>query len=499
MKHIKLFSFLLLSLTLLWGCKKESSNYPGGTLSPFIALFDLRNLDKGQDVTLTKDALFGASQITGLVVSDHSGGNMPAGMLVVQDHRRLSLLRGIAISIGDAAASYVPGDSVVINVEGAVLKRVNGILQLTGVTNEKITKVSSGAKVVPVIVKNSDVLNAPGTYESTLITVNKGGFDPSYPAGTTYAGDRIMNDGFGNLTLHTEQGANYANKPLPYMSNNTGIVFGGADGKPQLWPRGNSDILVTAATAPKIANIIITGYLTDPSGTDGGYEYIQLMATKNLDFAATPYALVTSNNAGSNGYPAEGWATGGARTYKINITTGTVQKGQYFYVGANKKIWGSISADVTSALWISKPYQTDAGDGFGAATSNLLANSGNVASIAVFDKTDVTSQTEPIDVIFYGSNGGQVFTAGPPPLGYRITNTDLYDLKNPSTQADQPFFNQGSNTSRFAFPTTSNFSQLGGKYNKTTGRWTTARALKSVVLTNSSTVSQIEGATSIEE
>ena len=488
------------ALILMWSCKKDG-NYPGGDVSPYIALFDIRNIHKGEDVTLTKENMFGADKIAVKVVSDHSGNNLPAGLLVVQDARRLGRLRGISIPLGNEAAGYVLGDSLIINVEGSVLKRVAGLLQLTGITSAKITKVSSGVGVAPLIVKANNVIDDPGSYESTLISVTKAGFDPSLSAGSTYAGDRLINDGFGNITLHTETTASWANKTLPFMSNFTGVVLVGNDGKPQLRPRVESDIVVLAATAPKIAPVIITGYLVDPTGTDANYEYIQLMATRTINFATTPFSIVTTNNAGANtptGFPADGWATGGLRTYKIDLTTGEVLKGQYFYVGANKNIWGAGSTDISSSKWYSKMYATVGGDLFGTATTNLLANSGNGAGVAVFDKTAVDASTIPVDVVFYGG-GGMLYTPGPPEKGYRITNTDYYDEKNPTSLADQPYFTQGSNTGKFAFPTATNFAQFEGTYNTTTGRWTKARSQKNVVLTATSTVSAIEGAVTLEQ
>ena len=488
------------ALILVWSCKKDG-NYPGGEVSSYIALFDVRNIYKDADVTLTKENMFGADKIAVTVISDHSGKNLPAGLLVVQDSRRLGRLRGISIPIGNEAANYVPGDSLIINVEGGTLKKVDGMLQLTGITAAKITKAGSGAAVAPLVVKGNNVVSDPGAYESTLISITKAGFDPSLPPGSTYAGDRLINDGFGNMTLHTEAATTWANKTLPFMSNFTGIPFTGTDGKPQLRPRVESDIVVLAATAPKVAPLIITGYLADPTGTDANYEYIQFMATKDINFGTTPFAVVTTNNAGANtptGFPAGGWATGGLRTYKINITSGEVLKGQYFYVGANKNIWGAGSTDISSSKWFSKMYATVGGDAFGTATTNLLANSGNGAGIAVFDKTNVEESTVPVDVVFYGG-GGMLFTAGPPAMGYRITNTDYYDEKNPTSLADQPFYTQGSNVGKFAFPTAVNFAQFEGTYNTSTGRWTKARLQKNVVLTATSTVSAIEGAITLEQ
>lgn len=500
MKKIFQYFTCFFALAILWSCKKDG-NYPGGTPSEFIALFDIRNIHKGQDVTLTKENMFGADKVVGVVISDHSGGNLPAGLLVVQNSPRLGLLRGIAIPIGNEAASYSVGDSVEINVDGGVLKRVDGILQLTGITPAKITKLSSGGSVTPNAVKANSVVANPGAYESTLISITKASFDPAIPPGSTYAGDRLINDGFGNLNLHTEAGAAWATKPLPFLSNFTGIVFTGADEKPQLRPRIESDITILSATAPKIAPIVITGFLMDPPGTDTNYEYIQFKATRDINFATTPFSIVTTNNAGSStptGFPAEGWATGGLRTYKINLTAGEVQKGQYFYVGAIKNIWGLGSTNISSSTWFGKLYSNIDGDGFGTKTNNLLANSGNAGGIAVFDKTAVDASTIPVDVIFYGG-GGSLYTAGPPERGYRITNTDYYDEKHPNTQASQPYFAMGSNTGKFSFPPATNFVQLEGTYNITTGRWTNARLQKNLVLTASSTVSAIEGGVTIEE
>lgn len=493
--YLSFFSTLIL---LFAGCKKD--NYPGGKVSPFISLFDVRMLHKGSDVTLTTENMFGADKITGLVISDHSGGNLPAGLLMVQDSRRLGRLRGIAIPVGSDAANYMPGDSVVINAVGAVLKMVDGSMQLTNIGSEDITKISSGNALVPVIVKASNVLEAPDAYESTLISIAKAGFDPSLPPNSTYAGDRIINDGFGNINLHTEAGADYANDKIPFLANFTGIVFN-RNGSLELRPRTEADIMILSATAPKIAAIVITGYLVDPTGTDANHEYIQLLATRDIDFSLNNFSIVTTNNAGTalpTGAPANGWATGGGRTYKINLTSGTVKKGEFFYVGGVNKIWGSSSAEVTSSLWFTQMYGTEDGDGFGTKTTNLLANSGNAGGIAVFDRTDVDVDAIPVDVMFYGG-GGSLYSAGPPERGYRITNTDYYDTQNPTTLEDQPFFAMGSNTTKLGFPPATNFVQLGGTYNKSTGRWSKARALQAIVLTATSTVAEIEGATIIEE
>ncbi len=500
MKKIIPFIFCFAAVLSFWGCKKD--NYPGGVVSDYIALLDLRNIYTNAPVTLDNATMFGATKISGLVVSDHRGGNAPAGLLMMQDDRRLGVMRGIAIELGAAAADYIPGDSVEIKIEGKILTRENGVLKIKGVAPSEVKKLSSGNPVTIPIVKSNLIINNPGDYESTLLTITRVGFDASYPAGTTYVGDKIINDGFGNMTLHTEPTVSYASNVIPFLSNFTGVIYTlESDSLPQLWPKNEADITILAATAPKIAPVIITGYLVDPQGTDANYEYIQLMATRDINFSVNNFSVVTNNNAGTatpTGFPTSGWATGGMRTYKIDITTGSVTKGQYFYVGANKNIWGAGSTDISAAFWVSKMYGSVAGDGFGVSTTNLLANSGNAAGIAVFDLTNVTNDTVPVDVIFYGG-GGNVYTAGPPVYGYKICNTDYYDITNPSTLGIQPYFNQGSNTGKLAFPAAATYVKLGGRYNVITGRWTSARTLNGTTLTLTSTRSEIEGATTIEE
>lgn len=500
MQKLIKYSIFLLSLASLWGCKKD--NYPGATISPYIAIFDIRNMYKGQDLTLTTENMFGSGKIAAMVVSDHSGANLPEGLLIVQDSRRLSQLRGIAIPIGAAAADYVPGDSVIINVEGSVLKKVDGILQLTGIPVTAITKVSSGNPIPVNRIPNNLILANPEKYESTLGVIVKGGFDPLPKPGDVLSGDRLLNDGFGAITLHTEATATFADSVLPVMANFYGIVFNtlGKDGVPvpQLRMRKGDDITVLSSTI-EIPPVIIAGFMSDVRGGDGNYEYVQLMATKDIDFAATPYAVVVTNNANAStptGYPSKGWATGSMRTFKFSLSSGRAAKGTFFYVGgAGKMINGSSSTSMSSSNWIrSFNYTTTDGDGFGNKTGGLFANSGNASGVAVFADSAVTVDSRPVDVIFVAT-GGSLFTAGPPAQGYRITNTDWYDVKNPITLEDQPFYRAGTNTLSLVYNTADlgYFNLLGGEYNVSLGRWTKARTQTSLLLTKSSPVSAIEG------
>lgn len=507
MKKILLsaFSFLCLAL-LMAGCEKES-NYPGALISPYIPLYDLRTLYKGDDLKLTEEVMFGSEKITGVVVSDFSEGNMVPGLLLIQDKRRLQQLRGIALPVGDAAADYVPGDSVVVDVVGGTLERVEGMLQITGLPANAIKKVSSGNPIALNRVPSSSILADPDKYESTLVAIVKGGFDPNPSPGDVLEGDVVINDGFENLTMHIEPDADFTGTKSPVLANYFGVVYSkpGADGAliPELRLRKGSDIQVLSSTV-EITPVIISGFMADVKGGDGNYEYIQLLATADIDFSVTPYSVVTTNNAGATnptGFPSLGWATGSlaksgnSRTFKFDLTSGKAAKGTYFYVGgAAKMINGASSTSMAESNWVRAfNYTTTNGDGFGLKTSGLFANSGNASGIAVFKGTTVTKDTKPVDVIFVGA-GGSLFSAALS-QGYAITNTDWYDAVNPITLEAQPFYRQGSNTMNLIYNAADvgYFIKLGGVYNPAIGRWVKARTQSNVELTKSSPVSEIEG------
>jgi hypothetical protein len=508
MQKITVSFVFICSLLILWGCKKD--NYPGGAISPYISIFDIRNIYKGEDVKLSRSNMFGSTTISGVVVSDHSGNNLPAGLLVIQDARRNGL-RGISIPIGDQAAGYHPGDSVIINVEGAVLTKVDGILEITGIDAAGIQKVSSGNPIPVPIIHASDILANPDSYESTLGVVVKAVFDPLPDSTDVLVGDKVLNDGYGNITLHTEGKAAFANNRVSFLAAYYGIFFNTPVDKtgkpaPQLRMRTANDITVLSSTI-EITPAIITGFMSDPKGTDANYEYIQFMATQDIDFSVTPYAVVTTNNAGTStptGFPAKGWATGDIRTYKFNLTSGKAAKGTFFYVGGTgKMINSSGSTSMSTSNWIRAfNYSTSNGDGFGTKTTNLLANSGNAFGMAIFKDTLVTVNSKPIDVIFIGGSGS-LYTPGPPSQGYRIANTDIYDVKHPLSAADQPYYRSGTNTGSFTYNTSDlgYFNMLGGVYNPKIGRWMKNRSQNSFIIDKTAPITAIEGegATTLQE
>ena len=226
------------------------------------------------------------------------------------------------------------------------------------------------------------------------------------------------------------------------------------------------------------SDIVITGALIDPKGSDspkpgsasgggykhiGGYEYIQLLALKDINFDETPYCVITGMNATNptdKTYPAalDGWVESKGRgtktTYQMDITSGSVKKGQFFYVGGLSGIiasyyddWGSPAVE-KSRWWGFDFYNKRGSSDNGAAkgSSGIFNNLNsdkktNVPDgIAVFKGTNIDKNTVPQDVVFYG---------GESPIRkedrYLITDNDLYRTVD-SKGNPQPYFGDGTNT-----------------------------------------------------
>lgn len=270
------------------------------------------------------------------------------------------------------------------------------------------------------------------------------------------------------------------------------------------------------------AQIIITGYFPEPEGTDaaetGGWEYIQLRATENINFATTPYAVVIANLAGAPA-TADGWATKGTNptasstmNYQFSLTSGSVNKGDFFYVGnIFKLICGKVGAanstDISEtatlpanrAKWIrNKNVGNEDGDG-GIGVKNpsgfLPYGQSSAIGIGVFNITTITATSVPLDAVFYGNAVGSAYSSTNPTFGYLVPTNDLYNPVSSIDQSAQTRFGQGSNTTLIAPRSASGdkiFYALGGDYNTTTKKWDTRRSLTKIQLNVSSQLSAIQ-------
>ncbi len=165
--------------------------------------------------------------------------------------------------------------------------------------------------------------------------------------------------------------------------------------------------------------LVISELLVNPGGTDSPFEWVELLATDNIDFSTTPYSVVVTS---SDPATTNGWIEGGSITYGFALTSGTVNAGDVVYVGGS-----SMSPTGTQLRAINTA--TTAGDGFGNAGSGVFGNGGgNADGIAVFNVAigSITASTVPVDALFYGSSAGASEVNGGTD-GYELPVNDFYN------------------------------------------------------------------------
>lgn len=224
MKNIISGALTILLLLGMAACIKKNENPATGTPSPLTSIATLRNVYKGEDVTINTAMLAGAVSVRGVVISDHSGMNLPAGYVVLQNTARGSTA-GMILSMDAAKAqSYVPGDSLEVNVEGLSLVNRNGALLLDNVTADRVVLIASGAKVKVTQVSVSALTAEFAKYESTLVEVTAD-VKPVPQPGDTYEGNKQLSDGKdSSLVLFTTSGASFAGDGVPASATFRGIA-----------------------------------------------------------------------------------------------------------------------------------------------------------------------------------------------------------------------------------------------------------------------------------
>ena len=238
------------------------------------------------------------------------------------------------------------------------------------------------------------------------------------------------------------------------------------------------------------AAIVISGWLTNVNGDDSPYEYAQLVATQEINFQQTPHTVVWNDVGvvGSTGTASfsDGWAGGSLLSYAFELTSGSVARGEIFYVGgAAQLLAGPGSASLAGERWL-RTINTaiTAGDGLGAADPNgVFGNGGpNADGIAVFRglASALTSTTVPLDSVFFGNAVG---TAHPPSGGFKAAENDRY------TSAG--VFGDPGNAYLFSDLAQNQFERLSGTYNVETQQWEVARTDMVITLNSGSQASDI--------
>ncbi len=210
-----------------------------GVPSPITSLDIVSKLYKDAPVTLKATNMLDASYVTGVVISDPNNGNSPDGLVIMQSYRR-NQLRGIAFALSNTSTQYNAGDSIVVKIEGGILDRVNGILQISGISESQVEKISTGNTQLVNIVTGtfSTIISSMDVYESTLVQL-KSAIATGIVNGQKFVGDITLTDGGSTVKMHTETTASFASEKVPGLGDYTGIIFNGTN--PTLWLRSSDD------------------------------------------------------------------------------------------------------------------------------------------------------------------------------------------------------------------------------------------------------------------
>lgn len=241
MKKIYLYLSLLLTtvVVLITSCKDETEL----TLIPqyFISIAELREMYQGESLTLmNKDD--GDLFIGGVVISNPDHMNNPEGKVIIQNYDN-GQLRGIALALDEHLERYKEGDSVVVKLGGGVLERVNGILQISGLTVLDVGRISSNNEQKVHIVTDifDPFLTDDATYECTLVQLVSVDVLNVERGQTFGVKDLELSDGSNTILVKTLNTASFAGFEVPISGDFTGIMLYTGSQQPCLSIRSSQD------------------------------------------------------------------------------------------------------------------------------------------------------------------------------------------------------------------------------------------------------------------
>lgn len=182
----------------------------------FITVDSLKKYYQGGDVTLP------ALKIRGIVISDASNGNVSSGNVVLQGGNDD---KGIVLYYGGNTI-YNVGDSLEVNITGAVLKEYRGKLELENVTTSKTTRLGTGKVITPKAVTVSDIVANFNDYESTLVTLSNITWESGYTTINGNVGNLRVTDATGTIVHYSANSASFKDFVLPPSpaTSITGII-----------------------------------------------------------------------------------------------------------------------------------------------------------------------------------------------------------------------------------------------------------------------------------
>ena len=340
----------LFAVLSLQSCRKEIDNPPYKEIpeSAKLDVTELRALYQGTTIHFGD----GDTNLYCLVTADEVSGNLYKNVYVTDGQS------GLNVRITASGGLY-EGDSIRINLNGAILSEYNGILQLDSVdVSKSVVKLKTGIVVSPVDVTMAQVLTDP-SLESRLVRISNVEF--SYmDAGNTFADATnqlsknitLLECSGSSIIMRTSGYSNFAGSTVPAGNGTVTAILGRYNADLQLYLRRTSDIVLPNPSCQP--TVYASKNFEDQNVTSGGWS-VQLVNgsvswTTNTQAAVfgSAYGQISNFNGGVNS-ACETWLI----SPTMNLLGATAPKlsfqNAYNYSGTPLSVWVSTNYDGFSA------------------------------------------------------------------------------------------------------------------------------------------------------
>ena len=352
MKHVSITGLMmaLFAVLSLSSCRKEIDNPPYKEIpeSAKLDVTELRALYQGTTIHFGD----GDTNLYCLVTADEVSGNLYKNVYVTDGQS------GLNVRITASGGLY-EGDSIRINLNGAILSEYNGILQLDSVdVNKSVVKLKTGVQVTPVDVTMAQVLTDP-SLESRLVRISNVEF--SYmDAGNTFADATnqlsknitLLECSGSSILMRTSGYSKFAGETVPAGNGTVTAILGRYNADLQLYLRRTSDIVLPNPSCQP--TVYASKNFEDQNITSGGWS-VQLVNgsvswTANTQGAVfgSAYGQISNYIGGAN-LACETWLI----SPTMNLVGATAPKlsfqNAYNYSGTPLSVWVSTNYDGFSA------------------------------------------------------------------------------------------------------------------------------------------------------
>lgn len=375
----------------------------------------VRALYTASDVTINTE-----TYIEGVVISN--GNNVTNRNVFVQDET------GVIVVRFTAAHSFVQGDKLLIDLNGALLTRDAGApntgpLQLGGTPGIALTKATkTGTGTVPAAETVTIAQLNAGTFEGKLVKLENV-FFPDADGTIKLNGSRTLSNGTATTVVRSESYSPWQNNAIPLGSGTIEGIASIFNGAAQILPLETADIF---ANNP-VGTIGTTGTLADfgtvnngAASTEQSYTVQGTTLTNDIVVTASAGYQVSLTSGGTFGstvtIPAANANSATTVFVKFMPATGvnqavagTLTHKSQGAASVVVNVTGTEAGNVTSSLLLSETFDYAAAQG-----TDMIVAAGGPWVVSAANATKVTFSTTPLIMTDYpGSNvGGAAAIAG---------------------------------------------------------------------------------------